>query len=103
MGTDRHRQPDLSAPVNRQVTTATPWLTRRIWRWAMFDVASSTYIALVPTLFGLYFMSLALIAPPRLLEIVPSPPKGHRRWHLRQWERRCKAIERARAVWEEHR
>ena len=38
---------------------ATPWLTRRIWRWALFDVASSTYIAIVPTFFGLYFMSLA--------------------------------------------
>ena len=42
-----------------------------------------------------------LIAPPRLLEIVPAPPRGHRRWHLRQRERRWKAIERARAVWGE--
>ena len=41
------------------MTPATPWLTRRIWRWATFDVASSTYIAIVPTFFGLYFMSLA--------------------------------------------
>jgi len=42
-----------------------------------------------------------LIAPPWLLEIVPSPPKGHRRWHLRQMKRRWKAIERARSVWGE--
>jgi MFS transporter, UMF1 family len=30
----------------------------RVLRWALFDVASSTYIALVPTYFGLYFVSV---------------------------------------------
>jgi len=34
---------------------ASSWLTRRVLGWALFDVASSTYIALVPTFFGLYF------------------------------------------------
>lgn len=35
-----------------------PWLTRRVFAWALFDVASSSYIALVPTLFGLYFVAV---------------------------------------------
>ena len=34
------------------------WLTRRVLGWALFDIASSTYIALVPTFFGLYFTTV---------------------------------------------
>ncbi|MBS1133646.1 MAG: D-galactonate transporter [Burkholderiaceae bacterium] len=34
-----------------------PWLTRRVLGWALYDVASSTYVALVPTFFGLYFVT----------------------------------------------
>jgi len=34
-----------------------PWLTRRVLGWALYDVASSTYVALVPTFFGLYFVA----------------------------------------------
>lgn len=33
-----------------------PWLTRRVLGWALYDAASSTYVALVPTFFGLYFV-----------------------------------------------
>lgn len=36
-----------------------PWLTRRTFGWALYDVASSTYAALVPPFFGLYFVALA--------------------------------------------
>ncbi len=47
-----HIEPDLKpAP-------ASTWLTRRVLGWALFDVASSTYIAVVPTFFGLYFTSV---------------------------------------------
>lgn len=38
--------------------TLPPWLTRRVLGWALYDVASSTYIALVPAFFGLYFASV---------------------------------------------
>lgn len=34
------------------------WRDRRVLRWAMFDVATSTYIALVPGFFGLYFATV---------------------------------------------
>jgi UMF1 family MFS transporter len=37
---------------------ASTWLTRRVLGWALFDVASSTYVAVVPTFFGLYFTSV---------------------------------------------
>jgi UMF1 family MFS transporter len=40
------------------VANDTRWLTRRVLGWALFDVASSTYIALVPVFFGLYFSSV---------------------------------------------
>lgn len=33
----------------------------RTWRWSLFDVASSTFFAIVPPFFGLYF--LAVVAP----------------------------------------
>lgn len=36
---------------------AFPWLTRRVLGWALYDAASSAYIALVPTFFGLYFIA----------------------------------------------
>jgi UMF1 family MFS transporter len=35
-----------------------PWLTRRVLAWALYDVASSAYAGLVPTLFGVYFVSV---------------------------------------------
>ncbi len=34
------------------------WRDPRVLRWASFDVASSTYVALVPGFFGLYFASV---------------------------------------------
>ena len=34
------------------------WLTRRVAAWALYDVASSSYIALVPTFFGLYYVTV---------------------------------------------
>ena len=40
------------------MTLGTRWLTRRVLGWALFDVASSTYVALVPVFFGLYFSSV---------------------------------------------
>lgn len=36
-----------------------PWLNRRTFGWALYDIASSTYAALVPAYFGLYFVALA--------------------------------------------
>lgn len=39
--------------------SASSWLTRRVLGWALYDVASSTYIALVPAFFGLYFVALS--------------------------------------------
>ena len=33
------------------------WFSRRVLSWAAYDIASSTYAALVPTLFGLYFVA----------------------------------------------
>jgi len=41
-----------------EMTNDNRWLNRRVLGWALFDVASSTYIALVPTFFGLYFASV---------------------------------------------
>jgi len=41
-----------------EMTQSGRWLTRRVLGWALFDVASSTYIALVPTFFGLYFTTV---------------------------------------------
>jgi len=44
-------RPDVVNPAAR-------WFNRRVLGWALFDVASSTYIALVPTFFGLYFAAV---------------------------------------------
>lgn len=33
------------------------WLTRPVLAWALYDVASSAFAAIVPTFFGLYFVS----------------------------------------------
>ncbi len=33
------------------------WLTRSVLAWVLYDVASSTFAALVPTFFGLYFIT----------------------------------------------
>lgn len=35
-----------------------PWVPRRVLRWALYDMASSNYIAIVPTFFGLYYFSI---------------------------------------------
>ena len=50
--------------MNRRTSTTPPWLTRRVLGWALYDVASSTYIALVPAFFGLYFVSQVAGAAP---------------------------------------
>jgi UMF1 family MFS transporter len=34
------------------------WLTRPVAAWALYDAASSAYMALVPTFFGLYFIKV---------------------------------------------
>ncbi len=47
-----------------QLTADSSWLTRRVLGWALFDVASSTYIALVPTFFGLYFAKVVARGDP---------------------------------------
>ena len=42
------------------MTHATPhrrWLTRRVLAWSLYDVASSTFFQIVPTFFGLYFVT----------------------------------------------
>jgi MFS transporter, UMF1 family len=36
-----------------------PMVEARVLRWAMYDVASSNYHAIVPAFFGLYFLSVA--------------------------------------------
>ncbi len=33
------------------------WRNAQVLRWSLFDVASSTWIALVPSFFGLYFVN----------------------------------------------
>jgi UMF1 family MFS transporter len=40
------------------------WLTRPVLAWALYDVASSTYIALVPTFFGLYYVTVVAADQP---------------------------------------
>lgn len=42
---------------------AFPWLTRRVLGWALYDVASSAYVSLVPAFFGLYFVTHVLKSP----------------------------------------
>jgi UMF1 family MFS transporter len=34
------------------------WLTRSVLAWALYDVASSAYAGIVPTFFGIYFVSV---------------------------------------------
>jgi MFS transporter, UMF1 family len=46
-----------------RVALSYPWLTRRVCGWALYDAASSTYIALVPTFFGLYFVAKVAQGP----------------------------------------
>lgn len=38
------------------MTRSGRWLTRPVLEWALYDVASSAFAALVPTFFGLYFV-----------------------------------------------
>lgn len=40
------------------------WLTRPVLGWAMYDVASSTYVALVPALFPVFFTGVVLAGDP---------------------------------------
>lgn len=40
------------------------WLTRRVAAWALYDVASSPYPALVATFFGLYFVQVVAAEQP---------------------------------------
>ena len=37
------------------------WLTRPVAAWALYDAASSAYVALVPTFFGLYFIKVIAV------------------------------------------
>ncbi|HTN48491.1 MAG TPA: MFS transporter [Burkholderiaceae bacterium] len=36
------------------------WLSRPVLAWALYDVATSTYAAIVPPFFGLYFVSVVM-------------------------------------------
>jgi MFS transporter, UMF1 family len=44
-------------PAARRASRLPPWLTRPVVAWAIYDVASSTYVALVPTFFGVVFLA----------------------------------------------
>lgn len=44
---------------------AGPWLTRPVVAWALYDVASSAYPALVATYFGLYFVKVVAADRPQ--------------------------------------
>jgi UMF1 family MFS transporter len=46
------------------------WLTRPVLAWALYDVASSTFIALVGTFFGLFFVAV----------VAQDLPGGQGRW-----------------------
>jgi UMF1 family MFS transporter len=39
-------------------TQTATWRNAQVLRWSLFDVASSTWIALVPSFFGLYFVNV---------------------------------------------
>ena len=39
------------------MTRSERWLTRSVLAWTLYDLASSTFAALVPTFFGLYFVT----------------------------------------------
>jgi UMF1 family MFS transporter len=41
------------------------WLTKPVFGWALYDVASSTYAAIVPTLFSVFFIGVVLEGAPR--------------------------------------
>jgi UMF1 family MFS transporter len=41
------------------------WLTRRVVAWSLYDAASSTYAALVPTFFGLFFVKVIGVELPQ--------------------------------------
>jgi UMF1 family MFS transporter len=59
------RRDDHSENVGRlTVTIGTPWLTRPVLAWALYDVASSAYNALVPTFFGVLFVSVLAVGQP---------------------------------------
>jgi UMF1 family MFS transporter len=49
-----------------------PWLTRPVLAWALYDVASSAFAAVVPPYFGLYFVSV----------IAGDSPGAQARWGL---------------------
>jgi UMF1 family MFS transporter len=40
------------------------WLTRPVLAWALYDVASSTFAALVPVFFGLFFVTVVAVDLP---------------------------------------
>ena len=40
------------------------WLTKPVLGWALYDVASSTYAAIVPTLFSVFFIGVVLAGIP---------------------------------------
>jgi UMF1 family MFS transporter len=49
-----------------------PWLTRPVLAWALYDVASSAFAAVVPPFFGLYFVAV----------IAGDLPGAQARWGL---------------------
>jgi MFS transporter, UMF1 family len=42
------------------MTQTRHWLSRPVLAWALYDVAMSTYAAIVPTFFGLYFITVVM-------------------------------------------
>jgi UMF1 family MFS transporter len=48
------------------------WLTRPVLAWALYDVAASSFVALVPVFFGLYFVAV----------VAPDLPGAQAQWGL---------------------
>jgi UMF1 family MFS transporter len=48
------------------------WLTRQVAGWALYDVAASSFIALVPVFFGLFFVAV----------VAPDLPAAQGQWGL---------------------
>ena len=46
------------------MTRRPPWLTRQVAAWALYDVASSTFVGLVPVFFGLFFVTVVAVDNP---------------------------------------
>ncbi len=48
----------MTLAVRDSATDPHAWRGAPVLRWSMYDLASSTYVALIPTFFGLYFVQV---------------------------------------------